>query len=372
MTGGRQAWCPRCDELRAARPGAACPVCGRRLLTVPPARPGQPEPRPVDRARRRLRALLPAVGVFGVALLVVAAVASAFAAGRLSRTTPSTPAAGPATTVPGFIDEGPETGRRDFNWRTRGGGLGVMLRSITVGTGFSRLELHVTGVTLGREISALKGLRVRDAAGKDLVPGGEIATVSTASSRPASQGGIDTEVVLDRPLDQQAVATVELRGLTLARHVQERLHGTLVDRELQQQLGDNFQDSEWLSARRDCPACRLRLSCQDCRTVRLAGSTYRRGRIMVVLKAVGPLERSALNPSRQRVVVTDKAGISELSAWIDGSDGTAVVSVGAEQLAAVGLDAPDGDPLPFEIVVQAQAEQAVEGAWKLSQPGGLP
>ncbi|HEV8424749.1 MAG TPA: hypothetical protein VGS14_06130 [Actinomycetes bacterium] len=372
MTGGRRAWCPRCDELRAARPGAACPVCGRRLLTVPPARPGQPQPRRVDRAGRRLRALLSAVGVFGVALLVVAAVASAFAAGRLSRTTPSAQTAAPAATVPGLIDERPDTVRRDLDWRAQGGGLTITLRSITVGTGFSRLELHVTGVTRGREISGLEGLRVRDGAGKDLLPGGGIASISTAGSRPASQGGIDTEVVLDRTLDQQAVATVELRGLIVARHVEERVRGTLVDRELQRKLGDNLQDPEWLSARRDCPACRLRLACQDCRTVRLAGSAYRRGLIMVVLQAVGRLERSVLNPSSRRVTVTDDAGISELSAWIDGSDGTAVVSVRADQLAAVGLDAPAGDPLPFEVVVQAKAEETVQGAWTISQQGGLP
>jgi hypothetical protein len=372
MTGGRQAWCPRCDELRVARPGAACPVCGRRLLTVPPDRPGQPELGRVDRAGRRLRALLPAAGVFGVGLLVVAAVASAFAAGRLSRTTPSAPAAATATSVPGFTDEGPNTGRRDFNWPAQGGGLTVTLRSITVGTGFSRLELHVTGVTRGREISALEGLRVRDGAGRDLLPGGEIASISTAGSRPATQGGIDTEVVLDRTLDEQAVATVELRGLMVARRVEERVLGTLVDRELQGRPGDNFQNSQWLSARRDCPGCRLRLACQDCRTVRVAGSAYRRGLIMVVLQAVGRLERSVLNPSRRRVIVTDEAGISELSAWIDGSDGTAVISVGADQLAAVGSDAPGGDRLSFEVVVRAQAEETVQGAWTIGQPGGLP
>ena len=87
MGGGRQAWCPRCDEVRAARPGAACTVCGRQLLAVPPARPGQPLPGRGQRVARRLRAMAPAAAAAGVALLVLAVVASAFAAGRLSRTT---------------------------------------------------------------------------------------------------------------------------------------------------------------------------------------------------------------------------------------------------------------------------------------------
>ena len=36
MAGRRQGWCPRCDEVRAARPGTACPACGRAgLLPLP-------------------------------------------------------------------------------------------------------------------------------------------------------------------------------------------------------------------------------------------------------------------------------------------------------------------------------------------------
>ena len=34
MSGGRQAWCPRCDDVRGARPGSACPVCGRQIGEV--------------------------------------------------------------------------------------------------------------------------------------------------------------------------------------------------------------------------------------------------------------------------------------------------------------------------------------------------
>ena len=217
MGGGRQSWCPRCDEVRAARPGAACTVCGRQLLAVPPARPGQPQPGRGQLVTRRLRALAPAAAAGGVALLVLAVVASAFAAGRLTRTTPSAPAAASVTTAPGFLDEGPETGRREFGWEARDSELTVELRSLTAGTGFTRLELHVDGVRQGREISALEGLRIRDADGKDLLLEGEVARIATAASRPAPGGGIDTEVVLERPLDPQAVAAVELRGLTVAR-----------------------------------------------------------------------------------------------------------------------------------------------------------
>jgi hypothetical protein len=370
MAGGRQAWCPRCDELRAGRPGAACPVCGRRLLAVPSARPGAPGPGPADRLARRLRGLLPAAGAAGVGLLVVAAVAGGFAAGRLTRTTPSAPAAAPATTVGGFLDEGPETGRRDFNWRAAAAGITVVLRSVTVGTGFSRLELHVDGVPRGREVSALEALRIRDGAGRDLLAGGAIASIATAASRPAPGSGIDTEVVLDRQLDQQAVASVELGGLTVARHVEERLVGSLTDPELRRRAHDNVEDEEWLSARGDCPGCRLQVSCQDCRSLRLAGSTYRRGRILLALEAVGPVQRTALSPSRRRVTVTDEAGIAELGAWIDGTGETAVVSAMAGQLALVGpTGGPDTEAMGFDVEVEAQAERTLRGRWVIRQPG---
>ena len=144
--------------------------------------------------------------------------------------------------MPGFIDEGPETGRRDFNWEAQGGGLTVELRSLTVGTGFTRMELRVDGVRRGREVSALQRLRIRDADGGDLLAGGEIARIATAGSRPAPGGGIDTEVVLDRPIDLQAVAAVELGGLTVGRNVRERVGGTLVDRELRRRSTGNLED----------------------------------------------------------------------------------------------------------------------------------
>jgi hypothetical protein len=367
MSGGRQAWCPRCDEVRAGRAGGDCPVCGRGLLAVPPARPGQAQPGRADRLARRLRALAPVAVATGVALLVLVVVVSAFAAGRLTRTTPSAPAAAPATTGPGFLDEGPETSHRDFGWETRDSQLTVELRTLAVGTGFTRLELHVDGVPKGRDISALEGLRIRDADGHDLLVGGEVARIATASSRPSSQGGVDVEVVLERPVDVRAVTTVELRGLTVARAVRERLAGTLVDRQLRHRAADSFDDTSWLGTRRSCPGCQLKVACQDCTGVRVTGSAYRRGRVTIAVEALDQVERTALNPSRRQVLVTDEGGLSELQAWIDGSGRSAVISVAADQLAAARFDVPsDGVPMAFNVAIQAQAEEVVRGTWTIT------
>jgi hypothetical protein len=369
MAGGRQAWCPRCDEVRAARPGADCPVCGRRLLAVPAERPGQPRPGRTDRLLGRLRALAPAAGAVGVALLILAVVASAFAAGRLTRTTPAAPAAAPTTTVPGFLDEGPETGRRDFNWEARDAGIGVELRSVIVGTAFTRLELHVDGVPRGREVSALDGLRVRDLHGRDLLADGVIDHIATAASRPGARGGIDTEVVLDRPIDQQAVASVELGGLTVGETVAERLLASLTDPQLQHRTIDSPQDQAWLLHRTSCPGCRLKVTCDECHTVRVTGSTYRHGRVVVALEAVGPVARTALNATRRQVVVTDSSGGRELLAWVDGSGGSAAVSVGADGLAAVQFGSDRDQPMDFAIGLQALAERVVPGRWVIRQAG---
>jgi hypothetical protein len=368
MGGGRQAWCPRCDEVRAARPGAGCPACGRQLLAVPPARPGQPQPRPAARLAGRLRALAPAAGAVGIALLVLAVVASAFATGRLTRTTPSAPAAAPtATTTPG-AGQDPRSGRRDFNWEARAAGVVVKLRSVTVGTGYSRLELHVDGVPRGREISSLERLRIRDRDGKDLLAGGELASIAAAASRPATEGGMDTEVVLDRPIDREAVASLQLGGVTVGREVTEELHATLTDPELRR-LMDNGTDEDTLAGRRGCPGCRLRVVCPGCRTIRVTGSAYRHNRVVIALEALGPVGRTALNPSRRRVIPTDEFGASELPAWIDGSGGDAVITMAADQLAG-RLGGPTDMEMAFKVTVESLAEQAIRGNWTLRQGGG--
>ena len=370
MSGGRQAWCPRCDEVRGARPGTGCPVCGRRLLALPPERPGQARPGRADRLLGRLKTLGPAAAAAGVALLVLAVVASAFAAGRLTRTTPSGPAAAPTTTVPGFLDEGPETGRRDFNWEARSGGITVTLRSITVGTSFTRLELHVDGVRRGRDISALDRLRIRDLDGRDLLAGGVIDHIATAASRPAPGGGLDTEVVLDRPLDQQAVAAVELGGLTVARGVDEELRASLLDPQLWRRLGGNFDNRDWLARRSTCPGCRLRVTCPDCRTIQVTGTAYRRGRVIIAVEAVGPPATSVLNPSRRRVVVTPEDRASELPGWIDADGPTGVISFGADLLTVVGQPGPADEPMALRVAVAALAEQTIRGTWTIREAGG--
>jgi hypothetical protein len=370
MAGRREAWCPRCDELRAARPGTACPVCGRAGLLALPSQPGQPGASLRVRAGRRLRGLLPATRTGGVVVLMLATVAGGFAAGRLTRSTPSATAAPSATTLSGFSEDGPITGRRNLGWQASDRGLTVHLRGVTVGVGFTRLELIVD--SLDRRlpgVTALDGLRVQDSGGNDLLPGGEIAHINTASSDRGPGGTVETDVVLDRAIDPQALARVQLRGLTIAETVNERLGGVLVDPELQRNL---TEDGSFLRKRPSCPKCRVRVDCTDCRTIRVAGTAYHRDQVLLWLEPVGPTRRSGLDAALQGAVAFASEGGVELTSWIDGLEGDrgAVVAFNANELANRTTDADTGKgTMAFDVAVSIEAEQPVRGNWVITQPG---
>jgi len=378
MAGRREAWCPRCDELRAVRPGTACPVCGRAGLLALPPQPGQPGASLRGRAGTRLRALLPATRTGAVVVLMLATIAGAFAVGRLSRSTPSATATPPASTLPGnvpnFSEDGPITGRRDVGWRASDSGITVTLRGVTVGVGFTRLELNVAGLDRRLPgVNALGGLRVQDANGNDLLPGGEIAHINTASSEGGTDGSVDTDVVLDRAIDPQALAKVQVRGLTIADSLNERLGGVLVDPELQRNL---TEDGSFLRQRPTCPACKVRVDCGDCRIIRVAGTAYHRDQVLLWLEPVGSTRRPGLNATVRGVVAfTGGRGGLELTSWADGPDrdGGAVVAFDANELANRSTDADTGKgTMAFEVAVSVDAELPVRGRWVITQPGSSP
>jgi hypothetical protein len=379
MAGRKEAWCPRCDELRAARPGTACPVCGRAGLLGLPPRPGQARASLRGRAGRRLRALLPAMRTGAVVALLLATVAGAFAVGRLTRSTPATTATAPATTLPGvgFSEDGPITGRRDFGWRARDNGITVTLRGVTVGVGFTRLELNVAGAGAGRlpGVNALDGLRVQDADGNDLLPGGEITHINTASSDGGDGGSVDTDVVLDRPIDPQALARVQIRGLTLAERVTERLGGVLVDPELQRNLSE---DGSFLRERRpSCPGCKVRVDCGDCSIIRVAGTAYHRDQVLLWLEPASSTGQPGRNAAVRGVVAFsggDRGGL-ELTSWMDDldGDGGAVVGFDANGLANQTTDPDTGKgTMAFDLAVSVESELPVGGRWDITQRGSSP
>jgi hypothetical protein len=365
----REAWCPRCDELRAARPGTSCPVCGRAGLLALPSQPGPPGASLRVRAGGRLRGLLPATRTGGVVVLILATVAGAFAAGRLTRSTPSATAAPPATTLAGFGEDGPITDRRTFDWQASDHGLTVRLNAVTVGVGFTRLELEVD--SFGRSlpgVTALDGLRVQDAGGNDLLPGGEIAHINTASSDHGTGGSVEIDVVLDRAVDPKALARVQVRGLTVAETFNEHLDGVLVDPELQR---NRTEDGRFLRTKRpSCPDCRVRVDCTRCRTIRVAGTAYHRDQVLLWLEPVGPTRPASLDAALRGAVVFGGRGGIELSSWVDSLEGErgAVVAFDANELANRTTDDKGRGRMAFDVAVSIEAEQPVRGRWVITQP----
>ena len=154
----------------------------------------------------------------------------------------------------------------------------------------------------------------------------------------------------------------------MGRTIRDQLVGSLHDPELQRRSADNDDDTDWIADRRGCSGCELRVACQDCTTLRVVGSAYRRGRVLITVEALDRVEQTTLNPSRRRVLVNGEGGISDLPAWMDGSGGTAVISIAADILAISRFG--DDEPIHFEVIVRAQAEQAVRGTWTLRQGSG--
>jgi hypothetical protein len=310
-----------------------------------------------------------------VVALLLASVAGAFAVGRLTRSTPATTATPPASTLPNFSEDGPVTDRRSFGWRARDNGITVTLRGVTVGAGFTRLELNVAGDRRLPGVNALDGLRVQDADGNDLLPGGEIAHINTASSDGAGSGSVDTDVVLDRPIDPRALARVQIRGLTIADRVSERLGGVLVDPDLQRNL---TEDGSFLRERRpSCRGCKVRVDCGDCRIIRVAGTAYHRDQVLLWLEPAGSSRQPGLKAAMRGVVVSsagDRGGL-ELTSWIDGldGDGGAVVAFDANGLAGQTTDPDTGKgTMAFDVAVSVDAELPVRGRWDITQRGSLP
>jgi hypothetical protein len=310
---------------------------------------------------------LPATHTGGVVLLILATVAAAFAAGRLTRSTPTAAAAAPATTLAGFGEDGPITDRRTFDWQADDQQFTVRLNAVTVGVGFSRLEFGVD--SFGRRlpgVTALDGLRIQDAAGNDLLPGGEIAHINTASSDHDSGGSVELDVVLDRAIDLKALARVQVRGLTIAETYNDQFKGVLVDPELQRHL---TEDGRFLHQRPSCPDCRVRVDCTRCHAIRVAGAAYHRDRVLLWLEPVGPTRKSGLDALQGAVVFGGDGGGIELDSWVDSQEDQdgALVAFDANELANRTTDHGKGR-MAFDVAVSIEAEQQVRGRWVLSRP----
>ncbi len=356
---GRQAWCPRCDELRSARAGSPCPACSSTLLRLPSA---ERRPTPAGwqaAATGRLRALLPAATTLAVGLAVVAVVAGAFAAGRVTRTTPS---AGPVASVPtetASDDSGPPTGGDSvYRWTSRQQGkLTLTLERIQVREQGSTLTVDVDGLAPGEAVMGLRGVSITDKDGGQLLRGGPIDYAPTTDS--GTDGGA-TEVILRSPVEPlAAVAAVTVQGVFVTDQTAEEAEGTLVHPGLRPSDEPIRPETPPVS----CPGCRVSVRCTRCRTMQVAASDYRRRDVVILLTPKGPRAQSVLGPDVVEVTIVNAT--TDIQPTVStGPDGTTAVRFPAEALASDG----GGGRHDFLVSVQSHLEHQVVGPWRMRGP----
>ena len=354
----RQAWCPRCDEVRPLRPGRPCPTCSSRLLAVPS---GLGPRRPVA-LRLDLRAaagqargrLLPAVQAALAGLLAIAVVAGAFLAGRVTSTSAAatTPAAAASSSTRDRDDDRGRFGGQIYNWASSEvHGIGLTLNSIAAGDNSTTLRLEASGVRDGRSVASLQGLSVTDSAGRQLLGPEPIQEVAARGS-PFGGNELAQVTVEERLADKAAVKQVQVDAVTLASQVEETLAITVVDPRLRQ--GPPGTGA--------CPTCKLEARCERCDTMTVVGSTYRQGEVVLLLAPTGPLDQSVLSGGEPSVLVSELEFGSEVQPALD-RDETGVTAV---RFAMSDLGLPgEAARVQLRVIVANELTQTVKGPWRM-------
>ncbi|HVD14432.1 MAG TPA: hypothetical protein VNK73_08265 [Actinomycetota bacterium] len=354
----RQAWCPRCDEVRQVRPGRPCPVCATRLLAVPsasgPRRPVAPRLDLRARAGDARGQLLPAARAALAGLVAVVLVAGAFLAGRVTRSSATTtaPTVAAATSTTRDSDDRRGLNGQIYNWSSRDvGGIGLTLNSISAGDNSTTLRLEAEGVPDGRSIATVQGLSVTDSGGHQLL-GRE--PIREAPARGSPFGGNELALVtVEEPLaDKAAVRQVQVDAVTFSNQVEEHLAVTVVDPRL------GKQPPTTVGA---CPTCKLEVRC-DCSTISLAGATYQQGAVVLLLAPKGPIDRSVLGGSEPSLLVTEAEFNSETQPAVDREEG----GVTAVRFVMDDLTLGSNEQrLQLQVIVANELAQTVKGPWRM-------
>jgi hypothetical protein len=370
MLARRPAWCPRCDELRPGRPGTPCPTCRAPLLR-PSATTADPTPRRTvqpgrgwPRARAGFRLARPWLA--GLALLAV--VAAGFAAGRAGAPAPAPAQAPPPPSTSPPPAQPPS--EASFDWTSRpAAGLTLTLRTIRVETGegagsHSEIGIDVAGVPSGTRVSAIAGVRLLDRHARQLLA---VPEQEPGGATTPDQAGLASLRLFAAPLaDPTAVAQVDVATVTLARDEVSTIQGSVTDPNLLRNQDGSLSPRDQPPA--GCPRCRVRLACQRCTLVRVAGSAYRHGTVIVLLRGTDPAARPAplFRDGGPAEVSSDDGG--RVDDWSDTlADGTTVVGFDAGQLTD---RAGRGQPYRFTIVAHAEVASDHRGGWTMRGQGG--
>jgi hypothetical protein len=370
VLGPRQAWCPRCDEVRRARPRSPCPRCSARLVALPRERGAAFWLAERTALLQRARSWFPALRAVAVAAVLLGLVAAAFVAGR--GTSPAGAAAGGAagTTPPTVTTPGGRviTGaQRDFGWRAEHGPISVLLRAMFTAGDTTNVTFEVRGLEPGWSAEGAGDLRFLDAQGRELVSARFIQDGGRSFRSGDLAGGASLLTAsLPSRVDPAAVAQVSVGRLFLLRQSEERLSGTLTDADLKRRIDQRQSGEEVIPpSPASCPSCRLQVRCEFCEAVRMAGAAYRHGQVALLLTPIG---RSPGQPSPQAEILVsgDSGQIGSLDTTLE-SGGT-VVSFDARDLAETAQRGQTR--MSFQVMAMLTRMQVAVGPWRLDQGSG--
>jgi hypothetical protein len=318
----------------------------------------------------RLRSLVPAARVVGATAVALALVAGAFAAGRSNRPAVAAAGATPTTTGPaGRLLPGGGLSTdvsRVFGWSMLRATVTLSLNRITATADTTRIVFEVSGLEHGWTFGAVVGLRLTDSSGHQLAVGRPNQPLAADDLEDLGGGSFFGTVELTRRIDPNSVAGATVAQVIALQRSEEHLRGTLVDAELKRLLDTSPRNL--LDRPGGCPACSLEVRCAECETVRVAGSTYRNGRVVVLLSQQGrPSPGEALADADISVSTGGPGGqVGSFESTAQGGD--TVVEFAGRELAAT---TPRGQQrMSFDVVARVLRSQVVSGPWQLDQNGG--
>ncbi len=362
----RQAWCPRCDEVRHARAGAPCPRCSARLVGLPRGSGPAHWLASWEALLQRVRSLLPALRAVAVGVVVLMLVAGAFVAGR-SSSPASAASAAPATTVPptltlpgGRVLVGPQ---RYFGWQETRGETTLTLRAMFTAAESTSATFEVTGLDGGWTVEGMEDLRVLDGQGRRLALTRFAQDMRGFRSR--GDGDSVITVSLQSRVDPNAVASVSIGRLILGQQLEESLAGTLVDADLKRRVDQSEPGRASAAGPASCPSCRLQVRCGVCQTVRVAGTAYRHDHVTMLLASTSRVPGESL--ANADIIVSGASGqIGSLDTTLEGGD--TVITFDGRDLAGI---TERGQPrMPFSVTATFNRVRFLPGPWQLDQRSG--
>jgi hypothetical protein len=255
---------------------------------------------------------------------------------------------------------------RVFGWSALHAGTTVTLRRITATRDTTRITVEVTGLEPDWALAGLGGLRLEDATGRQLASAGLERSGRMIDSRYLGGGTAEGTVEVDRRVDPNAVAAVTVGQVVAARQSNERYAGTLLDAELKRRIDRNPEIR--VEPNGSCPSCELTVRCKECELTRLAGSSYRGGRVVVVLSHVGGFDEAADLAANGDVQVLSPPTGQVSSLETTTASGHTVIQIPAWDLA--GVSGPGNPRMPFEIVATVVRGRFTNGPWRLDQGSG--